>query len=220
MGPKVKTRAVSGDKFGGSATDLPESDFPTHKDIARYFYNVSLSESDYATQISLVVEKLIDLWRKCNSRLPLLEKTEIFRRLKHFLDNVKSYNRKHLKAPAKAILFKYMDKLFDVSACRCELPIAPCAARSIRCAVVNCQSVHIACVCLPQLRVPVEEREYLRDQRSKTGTKGTLQIGPVDRRALAVEKANRAKEIARQKRPHVHRQRHHQITAKPVFEVS
>jgi hypothetical protein len=31
MGPKKKTRAVSGDIFGGSAADLPESDLPTHR---------------------------------------------------------------------------------------------------------------------------------------------------------------------------------------------
>ncbi len=47
MGPKKKMRAVSGDNFGGSAADLPESDLPTHKDIARYFYSVSLTEKDY-----------------------------------------------------------------------------------------------------------------------------------------------------------------------------
>ena len=217
MGPKKKTRAVSGDNFGGSAADLPESDLPTHKDITRYFYSVSLTEKDYPTQISLVVEKVTEVWRKCNPRLPLLEKTEIFRRMKRFFDKVKAYNRKHLPVSAVATLVKKIDKLFDISACRCELPIVPCSSKLVRCSVLNCQSVHIACECLPQLRVPDEEREYMRDQRSKTGTKGALQIGPVDRRTLATEKAKIAR---RAKQPPMRGQRHHQIVADPVNEVS
>ncbi len=85
------------------------------------------------------------------------------------------------------------------------------------CFVNNCQSVHIACECLPQLRVPDEEREDMRDQRSKTGTKGALQISPVDRRTLATEKAKIAR---RAKQPPMRGQRHHQIVADPVNEVS
>ena len=33
-------------------------------------------------------------------------------------------------------------------------------------------------------QVPVEEREYLKDQRTKIGPKGTFQLGPIDRDAL------------------------------------
>jgi hypothetical protein len=106
MGPKRKTRAVSCDNFGGSAADLPESDLPTHKDIACYFYSVSLTEKYYPTQIYLVVEKVTEVWRKCKPRLPLLEKTEIFRRMKSLSDKVKAYNRKRLKVSSVATLVK------------------------------------------------------------------------------------------------------------------
>lgn len=33
-------------------------------------------------------------------------------------------------------------------------------------------------------QVPVEDREYLKDQRAKIGPKGSFQLGPVDKTAI------------------------------------
>jgi hypothetical protein len=216
MASSRKRRSSVVDKYGGSPCELPESDLPTFTDIARYFYFVSLSESDYNTQIHLVKWRLMEVWAKCNPRLPLLEKSVVFNRLKKFVDKVKSYNQKYMKPAPKKVFLAKKDKLFDISVCICTLPTVPCNSKYIRCDVVNCQTEHIACECSPELRVPVEEREYIRDQRSKIGTRGTFQLGSVDRIDVAKEKA---KEQRLNKQPRLRAQRLEQVSANPVFEV-
>lgn len=49
---------------------------------------------------------------------------------------------------------------------------------------------HIICVCPAAAKVPIEERAYLRDQRSKTGPKGAFQMSSVD--ISAVKRDRRA----------------------------
>ena len=52
----------------------------------------------------------------------------------------------------------------------------------------HCQIQHIICTCPPNKKVPVEEREYLRDQRAKKGSKGSFQLGPIDKAAVKRDK--------------------------------
>jgi hypothetical protein len=87
-GTKEKTRSVSGDKYANVPCDLPDSDLPTHGDVASYFYFVRLTEKDYPTLVNLVRERLIGVWQSCNPRLSLLEKKKVYDKLKHFLDKV------------------------------------------------------------------------------------------------------------------------------------
>ena len=35
-----------------------------------------------------------------------------------------------------------------------------------------------------KFQVPIEEREYLKDQRQKIGPKGSFQLGPIDKDAV------------------------------------
>ena len=44
-------------------------------------------------------------------------------------------------------------------------------------------------LCKPSYKVPILDRDDIRDQRAKTGSKGTYQLGPVDR--AAVKRAKR-----------------------------
>ena len=68
-----------------------------------------------------------------------------------------------------------MEKLFDISACSCDLPVVTCA--SVHSTGVNCQKKHILCYCEAEHRVPEEERAFLRSQRAQ----GTIQMDPVNR---------------------------------------
>ena len=54
----------------------------------------------------------------------------------------------------------------------------------------RCQIQHIIRTCPPNKKVPVEEREYLRDQRAKKGPKSSFQLGPVDKAAVKRDKRN------------------------------
>ena len=85
-----------------------------------------------------------------------------------------------------------LDKLLDISACTCELPDYPCDDKAVRCKKENCQIQHIICTCPPNKKVPMEEREYLRDQRAKKEPKGSFQLGPVDKAAVRRDKRTSA----------------------------
>jgi hypothetical protein len=203
MAPKRKiTRKKSEDLFGGGPSKLPESDLPTNADVARFFYFVEACESDYQTQVQIVAHELVDIWGKCNPQLPLKESKVLYSKIKVFLDKVKKFNRKNLKVSLSKHLISTKDKLFDIAGCTCALPTLPCDSRFVRCDKTDCQAQHLICECPPHQRVPFEEREYLRDQRKKTGTKGTYQIGPVDRAAVA-------KHTSRQKRKEQSSRRRH-----------
>jgi hypothetical protein len=186
MGPKKKptTRAKSNEKFGGSAEELPTTDLPTHSDIARYFYLVCSEEKDFHNQIVLVKEKVKEVWFKCNSRLPLIEDRSVYNKLKRFLDKVRKCNRDKTTVAVKDNLLKSQDKLFDISACTCELPILACDSKFVRCTKENCDQQHCVCECPPESRIPAEDRFYMRDQRAKTGTRGAYQMGRLVKRPL------------------------------------
>ncbi|CAI9715421.1 Hypothetical predicted protein [Octopus vulgaris] len=69
-----------------------------------------------------------------------------------------------------------LDKMFDISACTYKLPVYPCDDDAVKGKKENCQVQHIICMCPTSKKVPVEEREYLRDQRAKIEPKGSFQI--------------------------------------------
>jgi hypothetical protein len=219
MAPKVKlkTRATSEERYGGSPCALPESDLPTNSDVARYFYLVCTSEKDYATQLRLVMNKVVEVWENCNPAMPLREKKNISVKLKTFIDNVKSFNRKGIKAPQRKHLSDNKDKLFDIAACSCKLPIVPCSSVSVKCTEEDCDVEHIVCECPPGRKVPIEERAYMRDQRAKIGTRGSFQLGPKDRLAAAKESARQKRKGKSLMRPPP--QRMDEVLVNPEFEV-
>jgi hypothetical protein len=126
-----------------------------------------------------------------------MEHKVIRRKLKLYLDKVKALNFRKLKAAQREPLFAIKDKLFDIAACCCQLPALPCHSKYVFCNEENCTKQHLVCECPLQQKVPMEERAYLKDQRSKVGTKGAFQMGPVDR--AAATKQARVEERREQK---------------------
>lgn len=175
MGPKKKV--FRGEKFGGAPTDLPTTDLPTNSDVARYFYLLCSHEKDYKAQIDLLQKKLHKVWSKCNTRLPLIDEKSLYVKIKRFLDKVKQLNAGKLSASLTSNVHKTEDKLFDIAACNCSLQTHPCDSKSVRCSIENCKKEHIICECPSDRRIPAEERAYMRDQRTKKGTRGTFQMG-------------------------------------------
>jgi hypothetical protein len=104
------------------------------------------------------------------------------------LQEIKGINRKSLCKVQEQNLEEKLDKLFDISACICKLPSRPCDDNAVKCKKENCQTQHIICTCSPSKKVPLEEREYLRDQRAKTTPKGSFQLGSVDKAAVKRDK--------------------------------
>ena len=112
------------------------------------------------------------------------------KKIKRFAAVGKNINRKHNKAAAKQNLANKLDSLFDIAGRSCSLEVLRCDGRRINCDVDNCQQEHIFCSCSPALKVPIEDRAYLRDQRLKKGPKGLLQMASADR--VTVKRALRS----------------------------
>jgi hypothetical protein len=145
------------------------------------------AETDIPTQIQIVMDKLRSIWQQCNSALPLLEKLSLRRKLVLFLDKVKSFDGKRLKRAQKKHLLAVKDQLFDIAACSCQLPALPCKSKLVECnaAEGTCDKKHIFCECVPEKQVPLVAREYLLQQRSRTGTyRSRFQFGHVDQAAI------------------------------------
>jgi hypothetical protein len=186
MAPKrKKTLLKSAEMFAGSATEIPDSDLPTYGDVARYLYRVQETERDFNAQIHVVTERIIEVWNKCNPKLPLKQGKVLNVQVRRFLQKVKQFNVRKLSSGRSINLEKIKDKLFDIAACSCALPMLSCDSQYVRCDGKNCSKKYIVCECPVERRVPAAKREYILDQRSKTGTKGRFHMGAVDRKAAA-----------------------------------
>nr|XP_047138681.1 uncharacterized protein LOC124814754 [Hydra vulgaris] len=186
---KSRTRCTSS-RFAGLPNDLPVSDLPTFKQVIQFSYKLNkqftekkLTDQQIVSQISI---KLVELWRKVNSKLPLIHKRSIRKKLELLFKKVLCAEHKKSKGNKSSIVYleKNFDSLFDLSACNCELPVANCDDRLVRCDIKDCFKKHILCNCDEEKKVPVNEREYLKDQRAKKGGKGSFQIGKVDQKGL------------------------------------
>ncbi|KAK6178315.1 hypothetical protein SNE40_013114 [Patella caerulea] len=190
MGKKRKstvTRQESAKKFCGLPTPLDKTEPPTLRQVIQYSYFVKNSQPGIKNyDISKMIAKvLIEIWRSVNPRLPLYDEYYIVKKVdKSCFKKAKEINRKSLSSLHEQNLEEKLDRLFDISSCICKLPIRPCDDKTVKCSKVNCQVKHIVCTCPPKKKVPLEEREYLKDQGSKIGAKGSFQLGSVDKEAV------------------------------------
>jgi len=102
-------------------------------------------------------------------------------KIKKVLDNVKNINWKTAKKEQKEQLTKKLDQIVDISACICNLKEVPCKDRRIHCKDPMCKERHITCECPPEKNVPICERAYLTDQRSRDGNMGRYQMSSSQR---------------------------------------
>jgi hypothetical protein len=150
MGPKKCAKSET--EFGGSATELLDTDLPTYGDIARYFYHVRIYDSSFPSQIQVIQNRLTEVWTKCNLQLPVKEKMSVYTKLKRFLERVKEFNWGRATASQRQYLQKLKNKLFDIAACSCSLPLHSCDSKFVGCDKEICLEHHILCECPIDLR--------------------------------------------------------------------
>ena len=124
-----------------------------------------------------MAQAVVDIWKKVNSALPIFDLSKVKTKVARITDKVRDANRKSLSDTKRANLERTLDTLFDICRCSCKLPIVPCIDRSIMCKAKDCTKTHVLCTCQPEMRVPLEESLYHRDQRSKRQPKGSYQLG-------------------------------------------
>lgn len=173
------TRSASLRFCGGTPIEKLPVDLCTYRSIIRFSYFVQsrLKLIDIVERAKYISTELMNQWEKVNSELPLISHDSVTKRVKRLLDKVHLINQK--KAPPSSVkaLNDKLDSLFDISACDCELPVRECSDRQVNCKIKNCRSMHIVCQCNQENRVPIEERQYLKDQKEKKGQKGAYQMG-------------------------------------------
>ena len=189
--PKIKklTRNVA-EKFGGGPNELRDNEPCTYREMIQYFYFLQNSKPNdtFHNLIVSIADACTAVWGKVNPSLPLLHEKRIYQKIRELLQMVKDINRKRATSKKKTILCTKLDKLFDISACHCELPNnIPCNDRRLKCKRDNCpfKDNHTICTCESHLKVPNEvDRIYLWDQRNKVGPKGRFQLGNTDKSSI------------------------------------
>jgi len=181
----VLTRQSGAKKFCGQPSPLDSTEPPTLRQIIQYNYFLENSQPHLARFdiIKLIVVELQDIWGRVNPRLPVYDEDYITKKVSRELDRVSAINRKKLSVKRQQNLEKKLDFLFDIARCSCSLPVVPCSDKRVKCSKQNCNDKHLVCTCDEGKKCPTEERQYLKDQRSKMGPKGLFQLGTMDKQA-------------------------------------
>ena len=183
--PQPTTRGQTAKKFCGVPNALTGTSPPTYREViqhANHLRTAGLTEFAIAKQTSEEVEKV---WRQVNPQLPIIASKSIANRVDRLLKAVKEIDQKKPKhSKKKTDLSENLDKLFDIASCNCDLPERDCKDDNIKCTVKDCVNVHLACLCPLKSKVPTEERQYLKSERQKIGSKGEFQLGSVDKKSI------------------------------------
>ena len=168
------TRSVSKRFYGGTPIETLPTDLCTYRSIIRfsYFAQFQLKFVDILERAGYISTELKKQWGKVNSELPLISDYSATLRVKRLLERVNCINHKKGSQRAVKVMDEKLDTLFNVCACNCE-----CSDREVNRKLKNCPSIHIVSQCNKENRVPVEERNYMEDQKEKTGQKEAFQMG-------------------------------------------
>nr|XP_047123004.1 uncharacterized protein LOC124806288 [Hydra vulgaris] len=189
-------------RYAGLPSDLPVSDLPTYRQVVQYSYFIlkninSVRNINSPKIVSKVASDLIDLWIRVNPKLPLIHEKSVTKKCFRLFIKVLSAEGKFKNSNKnKEYLDCNFERLFDLSSCNCGLPVIACNDNVGTNQIVR---QHIfACFCEVNKKVPLLDREYLKDQKLKIGTIGRFQIGTIDKKAVAIEKRKRDREINQQ----------------------
>ena len=189
------TRLSGAKKFCGQPNPLDETEPPTLRQIIQYSYYVKNNQPHikHFDVSNLIAEELLVVRGKVNPRLPIYDKSYIIKKVTRELDKAATINKTQISAKQKKNMEEKLDFLFDIARCSCSLPIFPCKDKKMKCFDLNCQKQHIVCLCTEKNKCPIEEREYLRDQRSKIGPRESFQLSPTDKGAAKRQKLSATK---------------------------
>jgi hypothetical protein len=153
---KKSNRQQTGQLWGGSPSDWPINNLPSYSDIARYYYLLKerrpeLRELNEFKQI--ICKDLISKWEIPSPSLPLRVWNAIDNKLWRHLNNIQKRNCNQLKVNQHKAMDENSNLLFDIAACKCQLPVLECTDRKINCKANDCKKTHIHCDCPPDIKV-------------------------------------------------------------------
>ena len=183
MQAKRVTRGSSSKLFAGTPSDFTSSDLPTWRQVIRYLYYIKKNSPGRKPSFykKMICEKVSQIWMLANSEIPLISESGCYIKVSRLVDDIESIKKKRFTTSKLDSMTSKLDKLFDISSCSCQLDQVPCTHPRIQCKVLKCKQLHILCTCRAECNIPLIERQFLKDQREKTGPKGSFQIGSIDR---------------------------------------
>ena len=176
MLPKKTTRQSSRNCFGSSTDD---GNLYTFRDVlAACEKDLEISPSSSKYEIAnRITPRLVAKWKQCNPELVLIADTSIHKKVIREVTTSQDIRLKKLSKKQTDIFVDKLDKLFDLLVCQC--PIIDCPSES--CQLKNCPGVHADCSCERKDKIPLIELKFVRDQRTKVGHRGQMQMGSADK---------------------------------------
>ena len=119
------TRGEAAKKMGGGPSDLRRTEPCTYRELIQYFYYLQQQNKDLSFDelTKMVAETVVSVWGNINPKLPLIKPLSIKNKVRRVLETTRDINSKKKSGlKRKSNLMLKLDKLFDLSACECDLP--------------------------------------------------------------------------------------------------
>lgn len=166
----MATRSAVNCPIFGEPSELPDNVLPTREQVSKFYSYVrfnkkeSRKEPTFAEISEEIAVKLEYVWNKAS--IPIVSHKRILQLLKAYHDKyqklMKPFKSRKNVETYKLQIQKFKEEsrstLFDIAACKCDL------------------SISNACCCDKTRKVPKNERDFLRDQR----TTRKMLIGGID----------------------------------------
>jgi len=199
--------------YGGKSAELNETRPCTYEELIQYYYHLRSSSNCGVKQtIRTMSAKVRGIWFKISSQLPVIADKSIENKVARLIEAVNKVNSHRTSNTIQ--LDEKLHQIFDIARCHCNLDSHPCGHSSVKCKKENCSDDHIVCSCPTDSKVPVEERAYLRDQRSRNGGVGMYQMS-----TLIAKKPLKEKKLAPQL-THTTDEMEQSSSSEPSAEVS
>ena len=225
MASPVRTRHKSASPMSdylGRGKEMSPTELPTSRDILRYCLLLRETLPEFKTNQSIrvmmdkVLEEIRARWKRANFKFqPPVTATDrsILDRLSALWEKCSKISRNKSNAKEKNKFEDSLDRLFDITKCRC--PLLACENELSKCTGCHCEDpsckgcpknqydlppCHILCSCPSEQQLPVLELSFIKAQREKVGEKSSVMIAQVDIKESNHQAAEIKKKIEKQRR--------------------
>ena len=171
MPPKGRTTRHSSGPASCPPCELPDANqLYTNQDILSALRMEQSTNPDSDTRdIAKKLEPLIRRkWQEVNPCLKLNQPESVIQKIIRIDETANLIKVKKITAKKKDFFIDSLAKLFDILVCRC--PILDCDPAE--CDPFPCDIPNISCDCERNLKIPVIELAFIKDQRNKQGLNG------------------------------------------------
>ena len=110
--------------YAEGASELNEHEPCTYRELINYYYflKVQMSSENDNTICKMINKKIKSVWKLVHPALPLLPNKNTQKKIQNVIKNLKGINGRKVSSKIKKNLDLKLDKLFDISSCKCDLP--------------------------------------------------------------------------------------------------